>query len=65
MTSEQSAAFVNAAVARPLIKAQGMTAENMQRAHRGESMAYNDEAFEKLINDEGIGHNSVITSLYA
>ncbi len=65
MTPEQSAAFVNAAIARALIRAQGMTAENLQRVHREESMAYTNEAFEKLIDEEGIGHNSVIQSLYA
>ena len=62
MTPGQSAAFVNAAVARALIRAQGMTAENLQRVHRGESMAYTNEDFEKLIDDEGVGHNSVLLS---
>jgi hypothetical protein len=62
MTPEQSAAFVNAAIARALIRAQGMTAENLQRVHREESVAYTNEAFEKLIDEEGIGSNSVILS---
>ena len=61
MTPEQTAAFVNAAVARALIRALGMTAENMQQAQWEEPMAYTDKDFNKLLDEEGIGHNSVLT----
>ena len=60
MTPEQAAAFVNAASARATIRAAAMTAENNDRAIRGESMAYPESAFTALIEEEGIGHNSVL-----
>jgi hypothetical protein len=63
VTPEQRAAFINAAVARALIRAAGMTAENMERATHGHSMAYAEETFCALINEEGIGHNSVVSFL--
>ena len=31
-----------------MVEAQGMTAENQARVHRGESMAYTDTDFQKL-----------------
>lgn len=34
------------------IEATGMLSENMQRQHQGYSMAYNDEAFYKLLPKE-------------
>lgn len=39
---------------RALIKALGMQAENLQREHRGESMAYVEEAFTSLIDDKDL-----------
>ncbi len=42
--------IINASVARALILAMGMQAENLQREHRGESMAYVEIDFERLIN---------------
>lgn len=61
MTNEQGAAFVNASVARALIRAAGMTAENECRKGAGRSPAYGEAAFEKLVEEEGIGSNHVIT----
>jgi len=55
--------IVNASVARALIKAMGMQAENLQRQHLGESVTYPDSAFVALIDDEGIGWNTVIELL--
>jgi hypothetical protein len=46
-----------------LVEAMGMHAENMQRAHRGESMAYDSAAFQKLIIDNGCHHNAVLTHM--
>lgn len=60
MTPEQKTAFINAAVARALIRALGMLAENMQRHHREESMAFVQGHFENLILQEGIEHNAII-----
>jgi hypothetical protein len=60
MTSEQKAAFLNAAVARALIRALGMQAENMQRHYRGEAMAFVQGDFDNLTLEEGIEHNAII-----
>lgn len=44
-----------------LIEAMGMISENIERANRGESLAYTEEAFNKVIRDNGIDYNSVIS----
>ena len=62
MTDEQTAAYVMSQAAAALIEAMGMQAENMQRSHLGQSMAYNDEAFFTLNNMRGIHHNAVLTT---
>jgi hypothetical protein len=62
-TEAGRAAFVQAAVARALIRAFGMVAANMEREHRGHSLAYGEEAFERLVVEEGIGHNQVLMAL--
>jgi hypothetical protein len=51
---------VSAAVARALIRAMGMQAENQRRESRGEAQAHDEAAFEKLIYDEGIDWNSIV-----
>lgn len=43
-----------------LIEAMGMYAENQQRIHRGESLAYPEKAFQKLIEKNGVHHNVAI-----
>jgi len=54
MTEERQAAELNAAVARALIRAMGMQAENQRRALHGESPAYIEEHFLNVIDSEGI-----------
>ncbi len=44
-----------------LIEAMGMMSENIERANRGESLAYTEEAFNKVVRDNGIDYNSVIS----
>jgi hypothetical protein len=44
-----------------MVTAMGMMAENQQRIHRGESLAYTEENFQKLINDNGCHHNAVLS----
>ena len=61
MSDEQNAAYVNAQVACAMIEAMGMQAENQQRAHRGESIAYAEDHFNALITKYGIHHNAVLT----
>ncbi len=63
MTPEQQAAYVNSQVACALIEAQGMVAENMQRAALGQSMAYVEDDFAAIINKYGIHHNAVLTEM--
>lgn len=47
-----------------LIEAMGMQAENKQREHRGESMAYVEADFAKLLEKYQLGHNAVIGGFY-
>jgi len=46
-----------------MLRGLGMFSLNLQRLHRGESLAYDDTAFEKVIEEFGIGWNSAITML--
>lgn len=43
-----------------MIAAMGMHAENEQRKHLGQSMAYVEKDFEKIADEFGIHHNNVI-----
>lgn len=63
MTPEQQAAFLHAQATCAMIEAMGMQAMNMQREQQGYSMAYDDEAFFKLIEKYGIHHNAAITTI--
>lgn len=44
-----------------LIEAIGMMSENIERANRGESLAYTEEAFNKVVMNNGIDYNSVMS----
>lgn len=44
-----------------LIEAMGMMSENIERANRGESLAYTEEAFNKVVMNNGINYNSVMS----
>ena len=44
-----------------LIEAMGMMSENIERANRGESLAYTEEAFNKMVMNNGIDYNSVMS----
>lgn len=52
-------AHLNASVARAMIKALGMQAENMRRAAMGDSIAYKEIDFLNLIEEEGISPDGV------
>jgi hypothetical protein len=60
MTDEQKVAYVQAQAAAALIEAMGMVAENMQRDRHGFSMAYDAKAFQDVIENYGIHHNTVV-----
>ena len=63
MTSDQSAAYIVSQSTCATIEAMGMQAENMQRAHRGESIAYASSDFLSLIDKYGIGRNAVLITM--
>lgn len=44
-----------------LIEAMGMMSENIERANRGESLVYTEEAFNKVVMNNGIDYNSVMS----
>ena len=64
MTPEEKAAVINARAATAIVRAMGMQAENLVRQQRGESMAYTEDAFTKVIEEEGIHWNSIHGVLY-
>lgn len=64
MTPEQKCAYVMAQAACLIAETFGMHAENMQREHRGESMAYTTKDFENAIIRYGVHHNGVISLFY-
>ena len=59
MTPEQSAAYLNAAVARAIIEALGMVAENTWRMITDETVSYVEADFCELIDKHGIGPMAV------
>ena len=56
---EAAKLIVNSSAA--LIEAMGMMSENIERANRGESLAYTEEAFNKVVMNNGIDYNSVVS----
>jgi hypothetical protein len=46
-----------------MLRGFGMMSENLQRLHRGESIAYTEEVFEKTIIEFGIGWNDAVRQL--
>jgi hypothetical protein len=60
MTPEETIAYVQAQTACALTELEGMKAENADRARRGETQAYGEQAFSDLILRYGIHHNAVI-----
>jgi hypothetical protein len=63
MTPEQSAALLFSQSACAIVEALGAFSENMQRIHIGESIAYNSNTFDDIINRYGIGFNSAVALL--
>ncbi|MFL5900924.1 MAG: hypothetical protein ACJ75S_06960 [Solirubrobacterales bacterium] len=61
MTDEQKAAFINAQAACAMIDAMGMVAANTERTANGQTIAYDEKAFQGVIDRYSIGHNSVLT----
>ncbi len=62
-TPEQRAAYVISQSTAGLLRAAGMMAENQLRALNGESPAYGEDAFNALVEELGLDHNSVVEIL--
>jgi hypothetical protein len=60
---EDRGAFLISQSVCALITAMGMQAENEQRKHLGQSMAYQEDSFLKVILDHQIGYNDAIMIL--
>lgn len=60
MSKERGLALVQSAVARAMIRCAAMQAENAHLQACGSGVAYGEEAFLKIIDEEGIGENDVI-----
>ena len=60
MTNEQKAAYINAQAAVLAGTIAGMQAENTYRQHRGETIAYSQDAFIKVIDESGCHHNACL-----
>ncbi len=56
-------AYLMAMTVTATARIEGMKAENQQRIHRGESLAYMDEDFERVVNECGIHHNAACGTL--
>lgn len=63
MNEQQAAAFVMAQTACMLVEMEAMKVANQEREMRGLSLAYNEGAFQELIEKYGVHHNSALTTL--
>lgn len=55
--------MVNAAAARAQARIAAMQALNQERQANSHALAYDEAAFLAVIDEEGIGHNAVLTTL--
>jgi len=60
MSNERNVTIAQACIARAMIKAMGMQAENQDRVARGLVPAYVEEQFIGVIQEEGIGWNQIM-----
>jgi len=56
-------AYVMAQTVAASARIEAMKAANAERADHGHAPAYNEEAFEEVINEFGLHHNAVMTTL--
>jgi len=62
MTEERQLAFALCNAAAALVEAMGMHAENQNRLSNGHTIAYGEEAFNKLAESRGLYHNQLVES---
>ena len=65
MTPEEICTYINAQTACMLAEMYGMVADNEQRLHRGESMAWMKEDFVSLAEKYCLTHNQIISQIQA
>ena len=63
MTDEQRLLFIRGRLLEAEIRMNGMIADNKICEARGETPRYEFEHFEKLINDNNLSHNELLTSI--
>ena len=63
MNDEQNLVYIKSQLLCAEIEMNAMIAENKQREILGQSMAYTEDAFMKLIEKYGIYHNAIVSSL--
>ena len=63
MSEEQNLVYMRGVLLQAEIEMNGMIAENKQREILGQSMAYVEEDFARLINECGVYHNALINGL--
>ena len=63
MDENARAAFIVSQSAAAMVEALGMMSENLQRVHRGDSIAYAELAFMEVISRNGIGWNQAMEYL--
>ena len=64
MNEIQRAAFVFSQTACMLVEMEAMKVANRKRQDQGYSDAYGEEEFHALIDRYGLGHNSVLSTLW-
>ena len=60
----QNIAYVNSQIASAMIELEAMKATNQERYRKGQSDAWDEEAFISLIDKYQLNHNAVITNLH-
>lgn len=60
----QNAVYVFANAVGGLAEITGMQALNQYRINREETIAYDDEAFQKVMLDRGLNHNTLMEQIY-
>lgn len=63
MEENSRVAYIISQSVAAMITAMGMQAENKQREHLGQSVAYQEDSFQKVIIEHGIRTNDVISYL--
>ena len=64
MNENQRAAYIISQSICAMAELMAMQAENAQREHSGESMAYRETDFVEVIDRYGLSHNSVLLYLH-